>query len=60
MPKHTSKKPTGPYNRKGLLDHLEDEAKKSTVGNDYTPFVKKPPKENKSKVAFANLLYFFL
>ena len=45
----TRKKPSGPYDRKRLLAHLEEQAANSTVGNDYIPFVKKkaPPKETK-------------
>lgn len=48
IPAHTKKKPTGPYDRKNLLKHLEEQAAKSTIGDDYVPFVKKqPPKEIK-------------
>ena len=51
MPAHTKKKTSGPYDRKHLLKHLSEQAEKSTVGDDYVPFVKKqPPKETKPKV----------
>ncbi len=51
MPSHTKKTATGPYDRKHLLNHLSDQAEKSTVGNDYIPFVKKQPsKDTKPKV----------
>ena len=46
VPAQTSKKPTGPFDRKKLLNHLKTQAEKSTVGEDYIPFVKKQsPKE---------------
>ena len=51
MPIHTKKKPGGPFDRQKLLKHLEEQAEKSTIGDDYVPFVKKqPPKDNKPKV----------
>ena len=63
----TRKKPSGPYDRKRLLAHLEEQAANSTVGNDYIPFVKKkaPPKETKvhelliHKFCFCGLLIFY-
>ena len=46
VPSQTTKKPTGPFDRKHLLNHLKTQAEKSTVGEDYVPFIKKqPPKE---------------
>ena len=46
VPSQTKKKPTGPFDRKHLLNHLKSQAEKSTIGDDYIPFVKKqPPKE---------------
>ena len=48
LPAHTKKKPSGPFDRKKLLQHLQEQAENSTVGQDYVPFVKKqPPKEQK-------------
>ena len=41
MPPHTKKKPSGPYDRQHLLDHLKTQADNSTIGDDYIPFVKK-------------------
>ena len=49
MPPHTKKKPTGAFDRKHLLNHLKSQAEKSTIGEDYVPFVKKqPPKESQA------------
>ena len=47
LPPHTRKKPTGPFDRKHLKDHLKQQAEQSTVGEDYVPFIKKsaPPKD---------------
>ena len=46
MPAQTTRKPSGPFDRKRLLNHLKTQAEKSTIGDDYIPFVKKqPPKE---------------
>ena len=45
LPPHTRKKPTGPYDRGHLLDHLKQQAAESNIGEDYIPFVKKPAKE---------------
>lgn len=41
MPPQTSKKVSGPYDRKHLMDHLTKQAAQSKVGEDYIPFVKK-------------------
>lgn len=49
MPAHTKRKPGGPFDRKSLLKHLEEQAEKSTVGDDYVPFVKKQPPKDKPK-----------
>ena len=45
IPPHTRKKPSGPFDRSRLLQHLKTQAVESTVGDDYVPFVKKTPKE---------------
>ena len=45
LPPHTRKKPTGPFDRSRLLEHLKTQAAQSKVGEDYVPFVKKTPKE---------------
>lgn len=48
LPAHTKKKPSGPFDRKNLLKHLQEQAETSTVGEDYVPYVKRqPPKETK-------------
>ena len=42
----TSRKPTGSYDRRHLMDHLKTVAAESTIGEDYVPFIKKaPPKK---------------
>ena len=46
LPPHTRRKPTGPYDRKHLIDHLKQQAEDSKVGEDYVPFVKKTPSKD--------------
>lgn len=51
LPPQTTKKATGSYDRKHLLNHLKSQAEKSTIGEDYVPFVKKqkpPSKESQA------------
>ena len=45
VPAQTTKKSTGPIDRKKLLNHIKTQAENSTVVDDYVPFVKKQPKE---------------
>jgi tropomodulin len=47
LPPQTAKKPTGPYDRQHLLEHLRKEAKASKVGDDYLPFIRKIKEEKK-------------
>eukprot|EP00731_Ephydatia_muelleri_P029053 Em0020g697a len=42
LPPQTTKKPTGPYDKQKLNDHLKKAAEMSTVGENYIPFIKKP------------------
>ena len=50
IPPQTRKKPTGPFDRGHLLQHLKTQAAESTIGEDYVPFVKKTPKESSAQV----------
>lgn len=50
IPPQTRKKPTGPFDRAHLLQHLKTQAAESTIGEDYVPFVKKTPKETPAQV----------
>ncbi|XP_019858876.1 PREDICTED: tropomodulin-2-like [Amphimedon queenslandica] len=49
LPPQTKKKPTGPYDRQHLLEHLRKEALASKVGDDYTPFIKQKREEVREK-----------
>jgi hypothetical protein len=49
IPPHTRKRPTGPFDRSRLLQHLKTQAAESKVGEDYIPFVKKTPKPSKEQ-----------
>ena len=42
----TTKKPTGPFDRTHLLNHLQKQAEESEIGKDYVPY----KKETRGKV----------